>query len=262
MHLTADDHPHSIKAYLGAFLFYLGLIISLAIHCSLIIIIGPFFPFKQRFFFSTRWPLFMLWWLKITCGITCRIIGNMPTQLPVIILSKHQSQWETFYLQVPFQPQVTVLKRSLLFIPIFGLATKLMRPIAIDRSQKRSALQQIITQGAQRLKEGNNILLFPEGTRIRPGQNSKLSRGGFILAKESGFPIVPIAHNAGEFWHPDYFTKKPGEITLVIGEPIETQSRSIEELMEAVRNWMQTTMYEISALERQAQSTIELPENK
>ncbi len=259
MHLTADDHPHSIKAYLGAVFFYIGFILSVFIYSCVVLLASPFLPIKSRFPIMAHWAVFITAWLRITCGVTYKIMGHIPKG-PAVILSKHQSQWETFYFQALFPPQITVLKHSLIQIPIFGWALNKMEPIVIDRSQRSTALQQIIDQGTKRLKEGCRILIFPEGTRIRSGKNSTLSRGGFVLAKESGFPIVPVAHNAGEFWHPDYLTKKPGEITIVIGEPIETQSRSIEELMEAVREWMQNKMYEISTVEKQAQSKIQLPE--
>ncbi len=245
-----------------ASLFYMGYLLATLIHAPICLVLGPALSFTNRYRLVNRWSQFIIWWLRVTCDIEYQIIGEPNLNHgPAIVISKHQSQWETFYLQLLFVPLVTVLKIEIMRVPLFGWALSLLEPIVIDRSKKRSAMKQIVDQGRKRLEQGISVLIFPEGTRTEPGASSRFSKGGFILAIESGFPIIPIAHNAGECWHPRQFAKSPGKITVVIGEPISTHKKSLQSLMIETRDWMKTSMYTISQLEEQSESDIRLPEN-
>ena len=187
--------------------------------------------------------LFLLWHL---CGLRYRIIGaeNIP-KTPSIVLSKHQSAWETLAFQEIFPPQVWVLKKELLRIPFFGWGLAMTSPIAIDRSAKKKALEQIVEQGKDRLKQGFWIVVFPEGTRIPPGQRGKYRIGGAWLATHTNVPVVPVAHNAGEFWGRNSFVKHPGTITVSIGQPIDPTGMEAGELNAQVEAWIEAEMLRI-----------------
>ncbi len=154
-------------------------------------------PRRLRYILITGWARSMLWWLRVSCGLSYRVIGreNIPQQ-PSILLCKHQSAWETLALQQIFPPQVWVLKRELLWIPFFGWGLALASPIAINRAAGREALKQLVSKGKERLQQGFFVVIFPEGTRIAPGSRGKYHIGGAWLATHTKSLAVPIAHNA------------------------------------------------------------------
>ena len=184
-------------------------------------------------------------WLRITCGISHQIEGrkNIPDS-PCVLLVKHQSAWETVALQTIFPPQTWVLKKELLYIPIFGWGLWASKPIAIDRSAKVNALDQVVTQGKQILAEGRWIVLFPEGTRVAYGQKGKYSVGGAKLAIEAGVPVIPVAHNAGRLWGKRSFLKSPGVINVAIGQPIMTDAENPRELTRQAEDWIENKLKE------------------
>ncbi len=161
------------------------------------------------------------------------------------MLCKHQSSWETLVLQEIFPPHTWVLKRELMWIPPFGWALALLRPIAINRKSGHRAVEQIITQGSARLDEGIWITIFPEGTRVAPRRTKRWGMGGALLAEHSGAPIVPVAHNAGSYWARRTYIKCPGTITLVIGPAITTTGLSATEINTRAQSWMTQTMHQL-----------------
>lgn len=183
------------------------------------------------------------------CGLKVVVEGqeNLPST-PCVIMIKHTSVLET-YGHVPFFPRSTwVLKRDILKAPIFGWALALVfRPIAIDRSAGKQAVKQVIKQGKERLQAGIWVTVFPEGTRMKPNETRKYGISGAALAKDAGVPIIPMAHNAGDFWPRRAFTMKPGTIRFVIGPPIPTADLTPKETNLLVQNWIETKMHEISA---------------
>ena len=183
------------------------------------------------------------------CGIRYQVKGreNIP-EGAAIIFSKHQSTWETYALQLIFPAQTWVLKRELMWVPFFGWGLALLKSIAIDRSSGRKAIKQIIDQGQKRLDEGIWITFFPEGTRVAPGHHKRWGIGGAILAEHSGFPVVPVAHNAGEFWGRREFLKKPGTIQVIIGPPLDPTGLKASEINHQVEQWMITVMEDISSV--------------
>lgn len=223
-----------------AALFYLGYGTSILIWTSLCLLIAPYMPYRMRYVFVIKaWTVFIIYWLRICCGVRWRIRGreNIPEQ-PCVILAKHQSQWETFFLQTLFVPQCTIIKKELLGIPFFGWAFRLCEPIAIDRSDKRRALSSLIRQGTHRLAEGIWVLVFPEGTRVDPGERKEYLKGGAALATETGSPVLPVTHNAGLHWPADRFLKYPGIIDIVIGSPIQTEGRALDEVLDEAHRWI------------------------
>lgn len=232
---------------LRSLLFALIMLIVTPIWACVCFLFAPF-PYTTRYYVTSRWNVFIIWLAKVLCGIRYQIKGfeNLPDE-PVILLSKHQSAWETIFLlcNMP-RPLVFVLKRSLIFIPLFGWALALLRMIPIDRKNGRDAFANVAREGAQRLKDGQWIIMFPEGTRIPVGQAGKYKIGGTRLAIETKTQVVPIALNAGECWPRNAFVKRPGLITVSIGKPISPEGLNAVDLMQQVENWIESEMRVIS----------------
>ena len=231
-----------------ASLFYLGYIVSLIWFSMTGVVFFSFMPYRITAGYIVNWNRFLIWWLKISCGLRVNVYGaeNLPDQ-PYVALSKHQSQWETYFLQYYLAPVSIVLKHELLYLPFFGWGLKLTQPIAIDRGSPRQALKQTMEQGVQRLSAGISVLIFPEGTRVEPGVKSKYARGGTNIAIKANAPIVPIALNAGEFWPAGTLLKRPGTISVVIGEPIDSRGRDSRELTEQVEAWIEHEVSKLSS---------------
>ena len=186
------------------------------------------------------------WLLKTLCNLKLEITGqeNIASQ-PVIYAVKHQSAWETICLQNILPPNTSwILKKSLVYVPVFGLAVLAASPIAINRKERRSALEDIIKQGKQKIAAGRNIIIFPEGTRTTYGEKTKYKLGAAKLAIATGVPIVPVAHNAGKFWKRHGIKKHPGTIKLEIGEPIDTTNIDPKLLMQQVETWIENKLLE------------------
>jgi 1-acyl-sn-glycerol-3-phosphate acyltransferase len=226
-------------------LFNIGLWLSVMVFAPIALLTFPLPPLR-RYRFISLWARFAIWWLGVTCRLYFRVDGrdHLPTDTAVV-LAKHQSAWETIAFQMIFPPQVWVLKRELLWVPLFGWALALTQPIAIDRGSGRRAVEQIIAQGTERLSSGRWVVVFPEGTRMAPGQHGRFGIGGAVLAARSGHPVVPVAHNAGSFWPRRGFVKRPGTIRVVIGPLIQTSGRSAEEINRLAHDWIAQTMREI-----------------
>ncbi len=219
-------------------IFYLGYLSSGIIASLLACIIGPFLGLENRLKLFSQWPKFANWFLHLSCGIKVEIIGqeNLPTE-PCVIVSNHQGQWETYSMQYLFHPMCTLLKKELLYIPLWGWAMKMLNPIAINRSKPKEAILQTLEEGSNRLKNGMYVLLFPEGTRVKAGRVGKYARSSFELAKRNGVMVLPLCHNSGDCWPAHKFIKKPGKIKLIIGEPfyVEDSRQSASD----VRKWVE-----------------------
>ncbi len=232
--------------FIRSLLFWIGFIVNTVIFGTSVVILF-FTPSSFRLKIARVWSHVNNFLLKVFCGIDFTVQGKENLDVDTaIILSKHQSTWETLALH-SFTPYVHwVFKRELMYIPVFGWALALTDPIAINRGTGRVAIKQLITEGTRKLKEGKWMVLFPEGTRTAPGKSHKYKIGGALLAEKSGYPVIPIAHNAGEFWPRHSFIKWPGTISVVIGPAIETKGRLAEDINAEVFNWIETTMQDIS----------------
>jgi 1-acyl-sn-glycerol-3-phosphate acyltransferase len=227
--------------YFRSFLFFLGHGITGIIAGLIAVIIWPIFPYAWRWRVVTCWNRFVMFWLFVCCGIRFNIIGKRHTEkYPCVILAKHQSTWETMFLQYYFGPVSIILKKELLRIPFFGWGLASIKSIAIDRANPIQALKDVKRKGIERLKEGINVLVFPEGTRIPLGAVGNYARSGADIAATAGVPIVAVAHNAAQCWPHKHFLKYPGTITVVLSEPIETAGRDRKELTEEVKTWIET----------------------
>jgi 1-acyl-sn-glycerol-3-phosphate acyltransferase len=193
---------------------------------------------KARYRFIMGWTWFFVWLADKLCGVRYQVIGqeNIPQDLTFMVVAKHSSTWETLALSYMFQPASFIAKYELLFLPFFGWAFALASPITINRSAGTDAMRQMITRGAQRVNEGFNIIIFPEGTRIPAGKRGKYKTGCARLAiglAEAGAPIslLPMAHNAGYCWPKGGFMKTPGLVTLSILPPVMAQGRDVQDVM-------------------------------
>jgi 1-acyl-sn-glycerol-3-phosphate acyltransferase len=192
------------------------------------------------------WARAMVWLSRNLLGISYKVEGleHLPGG-PAILLAKHQSAWETIAFQVIFPPLCYVLKKELLRIPFFGWGLAMTSPIAIDRAAGREALREIEAQGRQRLQDGLWVVIFPEGTRIKPGERGKYNIGGAWLAAKAGVPVLPVAHNAGRVWPKNAFVKRPGEVTVRIGPAIATQGRKANDINAEVETWIEASMADL-----------------
>lgn len=153
-------------------LFYLLLSASAFVWGTLSFFIAPILPFRARYRFVVQnWCRFAIWLTRVVAGIRYEVRGleNIPEK-PCVILSKHQSTWETFFLSGFFEPLSQVLKRELLYVPFFGWALALLKPIAIDRSQPKLALKQLAKQGDECLKKGAWVLSSRKARVFRWGR--------------------------------------------------------------------------------------------
>jgi 1-acyl-sn-glycerol-3-phosphate acyltransferase len=228
--------------FLRSLFFYIGQIISTLLFVPIGIIAFPL-KFETRYYLVSRWAVFNLCWLKICCRVRYKIEGldNIPDRA-CIVMCNHQSAFETLALQLIFVPQVWILKRELLMIPIYGWGLASMQPIAIDRGSAIKSFRQIVKQGCQKLKQNWWVIIFPEGTRVAPSEKGKYLPGGGLLAEKSGAKVIPVAHNAGYLWPRNSMIKKPGEISIVIGPAICSVGKTAKQITKEVETWIEYTV--------------------
>jgi 1-acyl-sn-glycerol-3-phosphate acyltransferase len=244
--MSADKTPATVSLYLRSSVYWLLMVLSGALIGFLTVFTFPL-PVDKRFRFARSWAVLNLWLLRHICKLTYTVDGmENITRQGVVVLCKHQSTWDTMILQVILPPVRWVLKRELLRVPFFGWGLAMMKPIAIDRSAGRKAVAQLVEQGRPMLDDGYWVIVFPEGTRTRPGEKKRYKQGGSILAVETGHPVVPIAHNAGEFWPRHSFLKWPGTISLRIGPAIDTRDKNAEQVTALAHDWIEGQMEQIS----------------
>jgi 1-acyl-sn-glycerol-3-phosphate acyltransferase len=238
---------HKVFGFIRSSIFALIMIIATVIWAPICFLFAPL-PYNTRYWLTARWNVFIIWTAKVVCGIHYETKGfeNFPDG-PVIVLSKHQSAWETiFLLMATPRPLVFVFKKEITYIPFFGWAISLMRMIPIDRSKGKDAFAQVVSIGRKRLADGQWVIMFPEGTRIPVGQKGNYKGGGTRLAIETQTPVIPIALNSGECWPKNSFIKKSGTITVSVGQPIYPEEMNASQLMQKVEDWIEAEMRVIS----------------
>lgn len=213
-------------------------------------------PDRLHWWLTLSWCRLSVWAGEFFCNMHVVVEGteNIPEE-PSVLMIKHTTALETYW-QVTAFPQATwVIKREILWIPLFGWAVALLLdPIAINRSSGRRAVKQVIQKGKAKLKEGIWVTVFPEGTRMPPGETRRYGISGAALAEAAGASIVPVAHNAGDLWQRRGFIKRPGTVRFVIGPPIDASTQSPKETNLLVQDWIESTMHEISTVYRDRQS--------
>lgn len=236
-------------------LFYLGYGVIMLITGLIVAPIALLTSKHRRFRILNFYNYSIMLWLRITCGIRINVHGkrDLP-DAPCIIISNHQSEWETLYLQLLKPPTCTVLKKELLKIPVFGWLLRLINPIAIDRSHPSKAFKAMMKGGQERVQEGFSVLMFPEGTRVTPGDRKPFSKSGVMMAQKAGAQIIPVAHNGGEHWLTGSWIKKPGVIDVVVGEAIDTVGRPVNDVQDEVVGWIDAQLDEIISVPRPQES--------
>jgi len=214
--------------------------LAITLAFSVVAILALPFPLRVRYAVIGKWNGCVIRAARLLCGIDWRVegIGRLP-EPPFVILSNHQSAWETMGFHLVFPHLSFVMKRSLLFIPFFGWGVAAMGPISIDRSKSRAALMRLDRQGRDRTRRGFSVVVFPEGTRMPPGSRGEYSQGGAWLAKRLGLPVVPVAVNSGLCWPKNAFLKSAGLVTISVGAPIPTDGLAPREVTERARSWIQ-----------------------
>ena len=233
--MTAPNRPPILRSALFAFA-----LLVITPPYALVAVATFALPRMARYRVIAGWSRAAVFLARAILGIRWRVEGreHLPVR-PSIILAKHQSAWETLAFQLIFPPQVHVLKRELLWIPFFGWGLALMSPIAIDRSRGGAALRAMARLGRKRLSQGFWIVVFPEGTRVAPGERRRYQPGGAWLAAATGAPVVPVAHNAGLCWPRNAFFKRPGTVTVRIGPSIDSAGRDAETLNAMAEQWIE-----------------------
>lgn len=236
-----------LTLFIRSLLFSIFSLLAIILYGLMFTCVAWMLPIEKR---HSLIRFFVIWYfraLKFICNLDYKIVGmeHIPKDRTGIIMSKHQSTWETFMLPYVFKNPAIITKRELLWIPIFGWGLALADPIAINRSNRSAAMQQLINKGSKCLDQGRWILVFPEGTRTRYGTVGHYKLGGARLAVHTHHPIIPVAHNAGRFWPRRKFIKHPGTVTLVIGPLIETEGLTPEEALAKTKQWIEETVIQI-----------------
>lgn len=231
---------------IGSIIFNAFFYLSLIPITTIIISLYFFISTKRLQRLGAMWIKVVLNALKFLCGVSWKVEGieNIPST-PCIVVSNHQGQWESFFLQTLFIPSTSIIKKELLLIPLFGWALRCMKPITLNRLNRVSSLKKVIKKGVIKLKNGFSIILFPEGTRISPEKGIQpFARSCGLLSVKSGFPVLPICHNSGKYWKNKKFIKSPGEVVLRIGEPI--LGRDPKVITNDAYNWVKNNYEEIN----------------
>ena len=233
--------------YLRSIVFTVIFILSVLVF-SIIVVITGLFSRETRFKAARAWSTFNLRLLRLVCGLGYEVEGreNIPAE-NCVVLTKHQSTFETIFGFQLFPITCWVLKRELMWIPLLGWALSVIESIPIDRKAHGSAVRQVVRIGKQRLAQGFWIFIFPEGTRMAPGTTRRYGISGALLARDAGRPIVPVAHNAGDYWPRRGLRKRPGTIRIVIGPPVDTAGKEPQEINLEVQDWIESTMRRISS---------------
>lgn len=227
-----------MKQWFGSLFFMIALVLNVALLLPFFIIFG-IFNWKLRVFLMRKWCLLVLKELEFFCNINYKLEGfENISQKPALYISNHSSTLETFLFAALLPTHSVILKRSLLWIPVWGWSMAIMKPIAIDRKQGKEAFKSMLKFSKLRVAEGQSILIFPEGTRVREGERIEFKKGAFLLANSLKIPIIPISHNSGLAWAKHSFLKKPGTVSFRMGPEIAVEGKSLNELMQESRAWI------------------------
>jgi 1-acyl-sn-glycerol-3-phosphate acyltransferase len=228
-----------VLQWLGSLVFTCWLFVSVGSY-GLIVVLSGLFGYRTAYRAVRLWVDVTLSLAERLCGLGYEVVGleRLPAE-NCVVLMKHSSAWETIAQIKLFPRQTWVLKRELLWAPVLGWILLLLKPIAINRRGGRRAVEQVIEQGRDRLKQGLWIVIFPEGTRMPAGQTRRYGLSGTLLAQAAGCPIVPVAHDAGRYWPRRGLLKRRGTIRVVVGEPIATANRDPRSINDEVQGWIE-----------------------
>jgi 1-acyl-sn-glycerol-3-phosphate acyltransferase len=236
-----------VRQWVGSIVFTSLMFLTVPIYGAVALLTAPL-PRACTYAIAVFWVDSMLWLLRVLCRLDYVVEGreHLPARSSIVLL-KHSSAWETLAQLRIFPRQSWVLKRELMWIPVFGWVLALMKPIAIDRRGGAAAVQQVLQQGHERLAAGFWVMIFPEGTRMPVGETRRYGMSGVLLAQAEQLPVVPVTHDAGYFWPRRGWLKQPGTIRVVIGPPIETKGVDPRAVNERAQRWIESTLESLRA---------------
>lgn len=236
-----------MRQWVGSIVFTSLMFLTVPIYGAVALLTAPL-PRACTYAIAVFWVDSMLWLLRVLCRLDYVVEGreHLPARSSIVLL-KHSSAWETLAQLRIFPRQSWVLKRELMWIPVFGWVLALMKPIAIDRRGGAAAVQQVLQQGHERLAAGFWVMIFPEGTRMPVGETRRYGMSGVLLAQAEQLPVVPVTHDAGYFWPRRGWLKQPGTIRVVIGPPIETKGVDPRAVNERAQRWIESTLESLRA---------------
>jgi 1-acyl-sn-glycerol-3-phosphate acyltransferase len=239
-----------LLAFVRSVLHLLWMVVTIVPWATFAIIASLFVSPTRMYWICAGWLKTAVRGGQWILGIRNRITGmeHLPQgeTAAAVLLVKHQSTWETLVMPAIMpHPLAYVFKRELLYIPFFGWSMARMDMIHIDRSQGSRAFAKVVQQGRRLLKQGNWVIMFPEGTRIPRGGVGNYKSGGTRLAIACGAPVVPIAVTSAKCWPRKAFVKRPGIVDISIGKPIPTEGRQADELMREVQAWIESEMHRL-----------------
>ncbi|MCY4156665.1 MAG: lysophospholipid acyltransferase family protein [Gammaproteobacteria bacterium] len=204
-------------------------------------------PHPIRYFFAVRcWAVANLWLLRVICGLDWEVRGlrHLPKE-PGVVLMKHSSAFDIIVQAALFPRQAWLLKRELLWVPLFGWALAAIGCVGVDRARGARAVRGVVRDGKARIEQGLWVMVFPEGTRMAPGETGNYAPGGAMIASAARCPVVPVAHNAGDYWPRRSASKKPGTISIVIGPPLDSRSQNARELTQKAKTWIESEVIKL-----------------
>ncbi|MCC5795613.1 MAG: 1-acyl-sn-glycerol-3-phosphate acyltransferase [Chromatiales bacterium] len=230
-------------------LLFTGLMFASVVPWSFVVLAGRLGGEHRAYRLAQAWCAGIAGLARLLCGLEFRVegAGNLPRDRAAVVLLKHSSAYETLVQLLLFPRQCWVLKRELTWIPLFGWALAMLRPIAINRGGGRRAVDQVLEQGRARLDEGTWVMIFPEGTRMPPGQTRRYGLSGALLAQRCNSLLIPVAHNAGDFWPRRGLRKRAGTVTFRIGAPVDPAGRDPREVNEEIQAWIEGQVAELRA---------------
>ncbi|UCG73759.1 MAG: 1-acyl-sn-glycerol-3-phosphate acyltransferase [Chromatiales bacterium] len=230
---------------LRSILFTCLLFLTVPPYAFLVIVSRPF-GWRGSYNWAWRWAKLMVWLARVLCGLRFEVEGqeHLPDE-PSIVLFKHSSAFETIVQIIIIPVQTWVLKRELMWAPFFGWGLAAVQPIAIDRRAGTSAVQQVVDQGLEGLRAGRWVVIFPEGTRMPAGETRRYGLSGALLAQAAGCKVVPVAHDAGDYWPRRGWRKRPGTVRFCVGPPMDPAGREPREFNADVQAWIEAKVKEL-----------------
>ncbi len=229
-------------------ILYTVLLFATVLPYSLAVLLVRPFGCPASYRVAVAWARLVTRLAECLCGLRYVVEGreNVPAQNSIVLM-KHSSAYETIVQMLLFPDQCWVLKRELMWAPFFGWALAALHPIAIDRAAGHTAVGQVVEQGKEQLRSGRWVMIFPEGTRMPPGQTRRYGISGTLLAQEAGRLLVPVAHNAGDFWPRRGLRKNPGTVRFCVGLPVDPAGRDAREVNEEIQRWVEAKVAQLRA---------------
>ena len=203
-------------------LWFYGLTVLIVVLIVLPILLSGRLDAPAAMTIARRWAALMLFGLRHICGTTWQLTGreNLPAEGPALIASMHQSAFDTMVWLLLVPNACYVIKQELLDIPVFGHLCARARMIAVDRATGAQAIRSLLKGADRAVADRRHIIIFPEGTRVAPGQTVALQPGIAALASRTGLPVIPVATDSGTYWGRRAFRRRSGVIRIAIGQPI------------------------------------------